>query len=527
MRIQSKVLYITLAVVIALLPAAITWLMVTWHTGASFSDFVPWVNDEVSLWHQALTFSQHGFTGGGYYTLYEQPAQAPFTHYYAWGPFFPMLQGIFARLFGWKLYSGIIFNVVVLTAAIAFFIVAARPNLPQLILVGALLGTFWVMLIYIPTNMQESFHAAIALVLAAPFGRLIQAGPALPQPWRWALGITIIFASVIRGTWVLAFFPYFLLLSEPRLRSYLFALMKALVLSAAAFAFYSYISSGLPYRFTDQILDAVTMHSSLDDKIGTALSLLGDRFELNQGVLFSMQRIDWLTIGVMMWAQYLMALLGAAIWLGLRAARAYRARRPFRLGETIPREVVFHLLNLSLMLALLFLLYQVDVRMGIAPLLLSLLVMILARHYRVAVGMIALNLLFAPFFVTSYEVFARGRFFPDRHYIAQVESLVNPYVAFQENAPSGWCNTLLIPMELFSWPVTVIPDGIGVSMYLTIDDLPLPVKSKYLVLSENGYQRVSRQQTLEVLNSGTEVPYYSEKLGLYRNAEAACGSERP
>ncbi len=71
------------------------------------------------------------------------------------------------------------------------------------------------------------------------------------------------------------------------------------------------------------------MHSSLDDKIGTALSLLGDRFELNQGVLFSMQRIDWLTIGVMMWAQYLMALLGVAIWLACEQrapiARAVRS----------------------------------------------------------------------------------------------------------------------------------------------------------------------------------------------------------
>ena len=104
---------------------------------------------------------------------------------------------------------------------------------------GLLLGTFWTMLVYILTGMQETLQSAVAIALAAMFYRLIKEGPLLPRAWQRALVGTILFASLIRGTWVLAFFPYFLLLSENRGRSYLFALVKALLLSAAAFAFYS------------------------------------------------------------------------------------------------------------------------------------------------------------------------------------------------------------------------------------------------------------------------------------------------
>ena len=523
MRVGSKVLYGVLAVLVTFTPALVTYFMVTQHVGVELSQFVPWVNDEVSLWHQALTFSHHGFTGGGYYTLYELPAKASFTHYYAWGPFYPMLQGIFARIFGWELYSGVLFNLAVLTGAIAFFVFAAKPNKLQLLLAGLLLGTFWTMLVYILTGMQETLQSAVAIALAAMFYRLIKEGPLLPRAWQWALVGTILFASLIRGTWVLAFFPYFLLLSENRGRSYLFALVKALLLSAAAFAFYSYISSELPYRFTDQLFDAVAAASTLGDKINAALGMFGDRIELNRRLFqHDMPSFDWLIIGVVMWFEYLALLAGVAIWLAVRATRAFRAHQPFRLGESIPREILFHGLNLLMLLFLLILLYQVDFRMGVAGLLLSLLVMIMFRHYWVAVSIIVVNLLLVPFFATTYDVFAQGRFFPYRPYIEQVDALINPYVVYQDDAPNGWCNTLLFPVELFSWPVTVIPEGIGVSMYYTIDDLPLPAKSKYLVLTESNYARLSEGQTLEPL-SHQSIGLFSEEVGLYLNRSAQCG----
>jgi hypothetical protein len=526
MRVRStvglKVLYGGLALLVIAIPAAVTFLMLDQYIGVSLDQFMPWVNDEASLWHQALTFSHHGFTGGGYYTLYELPAKASFTHYYAWGPFYPMLQGIFARIFGWELYSGVIFNIMLLTGAIAFFVYAARPTLVQLLLMGVLLATFWTMLVYIPTGMQESFQSAAAIVLAAMFYRLIKEGPALPRAWQWALGITILCVSLIRGTWVLAFFPYFLLLSEHSWRGYLYAFVKALVLSAAAFAFYSYISSELPYRFTDQLFDAVAAASGLGDKINAALDMFGDRLELNRRLYQEdMPSFDWLLIGVVMWLEYFVLLIGVAIWLGVRATRAYRARQPFRLGESIPREILFHGLNLLLLLILLVLLYQVDFRMGVAALLLSLLVMLMSRHYWVVVTVILVNLLVTPYFSNTYKVYVQGRFFPYRPYVEQVDALVNPYVEFDDDAPTGWCNTLLIPVEIYSWPVTVVPEGIGVSMYYTLDDLPLPAKSKYLVLTDSGAQRIGETQSLEKLSTQA-MGLFTEPIGLYVNHDAGC-----
>lgn len=526
MRVSSRILYLVLAILVIVAPAVITIFMVTHHIGVSFAQFVPWVNDEVSLWHQALTFGSHGLTGGGYYTLYELPAQASFTHYYAWGPFFPMLQGIFGRIFGWELYSGVIFNMIVLCGAIAFFISVARPTLRQLALTGALLSTFWTLLVYIPTGMQETFQAAVAIALAAMFARLVSEGPALSRSWQWALGSTLLFASLMRGTWVLAFFPYFLLVSNSGWRSYALALAKAALISTAAFAFYNYVSAELPYRFTDQVVDAVAASSGLREKIAAALHLFGDRIALNRQLLQrDMLRFDWLTIGVVMWAQYLLVVVGVAVWLGICATQAYRARQPLHIGQSIPREIAFHLLNLLLMLLLLILLYQVDFRMGVAALLLSLLVMILTRRFWAVLAVIALNLLIIPYFLNTFEVFAQGRFFSDRQYIERFDALISPHVAYQEDAPSGWCNTLLIPMEFFSWPVTVVPKGIGVSMYLTIDNQPLPVKSRYLVLTETGYARISDHQELEQLNLQSNLGPFAGDVGLYLNRDAPCGDE--
>ena len=69
-------------------------VLVRWFYGVPISAFHPVLNDEVSYWHQALTFSRVGFHGG-YYTLGEVTNASGFTPFGPHGPGFAVAYGLF------------------------------------------------------------------------------------------------------------------------------------------------------------------------------------------------------------------------------------------------------------------------------------------------------------------------------------------------------------------------------------------------------------------------------------------------
>src|SRR5262249_54396437 len=128
-------------------------------------------NDSMLYWREAYTFSQVGFNGG-FYTTNELPARLGFIHFYVYGPVYPIVYGTIGRLFGWYYATPVIINLALIGLAIAAFTIITRPDRRQLLLAGALFATFWPILLFLLSNMQESYQQALAILLGGGFALL-------------------------------------------------------------------------------------------------------------------------------------------------------------------------------------------------------------------------------------------------------------------------------------------------------------------------------------------------------------------
>ena len=77
----------------------------------------------------------------------------------------------------------------------------ARLSSARLWLSAALLGTFWPMLYWAATGMQESIHHAGAMVMAALFARVLSSPTS--RPIAIAGSVVLCVLAVIRPTWII------------------------------------------------------------------------------------------------------------------------------------------------------------------------------------------------------------------------------------------------------------------------------------------------------------------------------------
>jgi hypothetical protein len=130
------------------------------------------------------------------------------------------------------------------------------------------------------------------------------------------------------------------------------------------------------------------------------------------------------------------------------------------------------------------------------------------------VAVAIISLLGAGTFLSKYQDWSR--LFRQHSDEAAITTAFEQHVTYQPEAPSPWCNTLLVDgTTLISYRTTLVPAGIGVSFYSSIDQLALPVKSQYLFLTDEEYHAIKdhlRVERLAVTPGGT----------LYRNLDSGC-----
>ncbi len=170
--------------------------------GVPLSAYRPIINDEVAYWHQALTFTRAGFNGG-YYTLGEVTNPSGLTPFGPHGPGFAVLYGTAGSLFGWYRHSVVILNLIAIGAAAWIWASLTRASIPRLLLGAAMLLTFWHMLYWAPTGMQESLHHAGAIAIAGCFAAVL--GPY--RRW-WVIGfgwVVLAVLAFVRPSWLILF----------------------------------------------------------------------------------------------------------------------------------------------------------------------------------------------------------------------------------------------------------------------------------------------------------------------------------
>jgi hypothetical protein len=491
----------------ALLPIGITWLLIRLLFSSTIFDFVPAWNDELFYWHQTLTFQEVGFEGG-HYTRHEQPAPLPFFRFYVHGPMFPMLYGSIGALVGWHFYTAILLNMALLAAAILFFFHALRGKMSlwQQVLALLLLLSFWPILLYVPSNMQESLHHAAAIVLAGLFYRLACSTSPTLRFEKLALLVLLIAAALTRLSWVFLFFPLLLLWPTKRTPQRVALLLAA----ASALLLVTYVvraAWSAPYpnfmtKFTHELAHAPGHAAEMF--FTHALDNLGN---FPTGALLEIvQRHSVLFV------------LAGACTLGLLALRqSWRDRGMSSLHN--PRETLIpllHLFNLGVPFALSILVYDLyiwrDYRVLAPHLLLSLLLFIPQRGTAWIVGAImTVNLVFSPTFVHTYAEIHTEHFTDIEPLPLSAEEIRS--IVVYEKSQNPWCNSFLIGNADIVL-ARVVPAGIGISYVVDEDMVELPLKSKYVFLEP------------EVSNLDEDTQLYpagtSSSPAIFLNLDAPC-----
>jgi hypothetical protein len=134
------------------------------------------------------------------------------------------------------------------------------------------------------------------------------------------------------------------------------------------------------------------------------------------------------------------------------------------------------------------------------PLLLMAVLAAVAARERWSWAVIAAHLAVTPHAVATFKDFHEPRW-ARADPVAAIEQFaasVRGQVRF-DPALSGWGNTLLIGVDRYDYPLLGTPRGIGLSVTFDWADLPLPAKSRYLLLAEGDLPAVSGRMRLRAL----------------------------
>ena len=169
------------------------------HTQPAF--LVPVWSDELSLWHEVLSFSQKGLNFG-YYTINEVvPSYLSFgTHGFGT----VSVYALFAHEFGWNTFSITIANVFFLQIAYFFFLLLVLPTKKQLLYILFFSVSFTPLILFCTTSMSELLNYSVILVY---FGLLYKY---FKKGWKAlfvALTLFCVWVSFIRIIYIILFIP--------------------------------------------------------------------------------------------------------------------------------------------------------------------------------------------------------------------------------------------------------------------------------------------------------------------------------
>lgn len=493
-------------------PGLATLALVAYYYDVSLATFLPSVNDEINYWHEILSFASHGFNSG-YYTVEEIPAAAAFTPFGCHGPVFTMIYGVAARLFGWTTSSPPLFNLALITGSLVLFFLLARPDKSRLFLVAAVILTFWPLLIYIPSMFQETFHFAVALLLAAMMHLVYTRNEtdAHAPIIKGFLFFILLTASLVRPTWSLLFPVVMLACSRRRSKTAVAVLLTGgAALTAAFHAIYIWFSAPFPVGFAhNMILLGRTSAAQ-------AITYASAHFVSNLERLLHL-RGDFALETYQRWQAVALVLI-ALVLFSLQKIKGRSMAVRDRTGE----DYLFHVMNLGPVLVIILLLYELvdlkDFRVIAPHLLLSLLLLALMDRRRLTLALVASYLVLGFSFPVLYRYVHYRHFIHEAHDPAEFKNQIES-VVFHENA-SRWDNSILIDVSDYRYYLTALPAGIGINFVMDWTYLRSPIRSRYILIPPRLHDAVRNRANLKLVSTG--------KFGnLYENRPVSTGISLP
>jgi hypothetical protein len=475
-------------------------LLVRWLFGVPLSAYRPVLSDEIYYWHESLTFARAGLHGG-YYTLQEVTNSSGVTPFGAHGAGFVMLYGLAASVFEWHRHSVLVMNLVVIAGACWIWAAFAPVTTRRIWLSILLFGTFWQMVFWASTGMQESFHHAGAIVMAVLFARALSSPP---SAWLTACGgATLCLLALVRPTWIIVMPLFALVTSRQSTRTRAVAAVTAsLVIGAMMLMIFNRTVAPYTGGFS-----FVAVFSRSAEQATVLSNLL---FNLRLTVTFS-EYDDLEILHRIQYGGFLVGALAFAVVLKWRAA-GWRTRPFAHLAVAATTMAVM----LGLMLTLYSLTNCAEHRVLSAFLLFGVL-LTLAAPGRIpvflATALIASNVVTAGTFRRVFEAKRQEQFVWDRRGINALEAAMTTHHIAYRHDLSRWCNTLLTAQEP---PYLIaVPPGLGISVVREADEMPVPPRSRYLLLDDSAFTHFRRPLHVQPLAT---LPYGT----LCLNLESGC-----
>lgn len=477
-RFHIRILFIILALAI---PSFMFAGLLNIYLGADLHDYVPTNRDGIDYWHEILTFSEHGFSGGQY-SVNDVPAKASFTHFGAHGPIVPMIYGTFAYMAGWEYYTMPILNLVFITIAIGVFIFWVRPDIVQSALLCLMILIYWPIHILIPFSCPESLYQSMAIVMAAAFHHHFNVREKATYRYKVLFFLLVGLASLARPLWSFLFLPYFLLcIKDHNIKSVSKSLLWSGLLVAAFFAIYQFLTAPYPYVFYSRLLNPPegSPWESLDK---TEMLIWHLRVNINR--LAGLDSQDN-TLEVMMRYQTIVIVI---YFITLTIIGTYGRFKKFTEavhGKSERIEAAFHISNIGILMVFIVLIYEMngitDFRLYAPPLLLSLLLLLTQRRY-LFLGVLLISLiLLTPAFGTMYKKLNSEKFTYDKRMISNFTNDIASHLHYM-NHHNRWCNTILIKNDNYKPYLVGLPPGIGFSFTNNWENANF--KSKYILMEE-------------------------------------------
>jgi hypothetical protein len=491
---------------IVLGPLLVATLLLTAFCGGQLWNCAPVWNDEIWYFNELSVFEAAGWTGG-YTVCHEQPARAEWVRFGVHGPFGAAIYGGFARLTGTHWATIPILNAILVALGSLVWVACCRLNVRQSWAAALLMVTFWPLILYLPSSMQEGLHFSIAFLLAALLVLLMR------QPANnWLLALTLVavaLAAQVRVTWAWVAAPAMWVAMRPRNLWQ----MGLLVAGCAPFIGALYIEAIMlvsPYpNFMSTVLEG-----AMESPLATCGMIFEHAFK---GIKRFVSPTRDTLVQVAFRYQVLIVAGVAAYQLRRRYGgrsgndtEAENSERP----ATESTAYIVALLNLFCIAGFVIAFYDVrdwrDYRVVAPHLLLSLLVLVacgslewLKRYSIVAVMVSVLA-------AVQFVEFHRARTTSDVAQAATFADQVSDAVRFSAGA-DGWDNTMLMDVQSMSaQELLFLPRGIGITSVVSWDQQAWPPRSRYVLL------RRERANALEIPRSMHKVA--ETRIGdVYRN----------
>lgn len=489
----NQIISIVFTVVAVLTPLAVMLGLLRFYFGASLTDLSPIWADEIWYWHQAITFEAAGFNGG-YYTVNEVSAIFDFAHFNTWGLALPIFYGTLGRVFGWSLHAISLINIVCLTAALALFVWQVRPTILQSVFLTALLATFSPFIIYSSASLIQVLQQALAISLAMGFALMLRSDKNLSRSFHVLFVLLLVWASWVRLTWALLFLPYLILRLEQRsFKNIALSIIASILLFGLAAL--TFTTTGAPFpNFFSEVISTLSA-SPID-----ALTMLWGNVQ-NNIALISEGNILEIRL-----RQQVFALIGMTILLGL-GLYLWNRQRGYS-NKNLVWEILLYLFVLCGIIGLIFIIYDVkdwrDYRL-LAPVLLMVLLIMIAQKRHIPVAIMILSMMWVlPDALDVYRIWTEWHVDPNKQIAyAESEATLAPLISYDETAASAWCNTVLHSHRYLFADIDVLlalDAGIGLSSPLHLDYEP-PFRSRYLLLSDDDYERWADNLTVESITA--------------------------